>query len=305
MSNSSQENLLFNVSLPSFAVLLAAYNGEAWIGQQLDSILTQRSVNVRIFISVDRSTDSTLALCEQRASDDPRITVLPYGERFGCAGKNFYRLVADVDTSNFNFIAFADQDDVWLEDKLSRAADVLLSSEAKAYSGDVIAFWEDGKQELIKKSYPKAQYDHFFEAAGPGCTYVFTTLAYQVVKSFLIKHLEQCQGIALHDWLFYAICREAGFKWFIDDQPKMLYRQHQTNQIGANNNRRAYFGRLKTVLSKDNWYRDQVASMLDLFDKNREVNLSRHFFTFHFRQVRRRPRDQIAILIMALLGMFA
>lgn len=304
MSNPPNENLPSNGSLPSFAVLLAAYNGEAWICEQLDSILAQSAVNVSIFISVDRSTDSTLALCEQRASDDERITVLPYGERFGGAGKNFYRLVADVDTWKFDFIAFADQDDIWLGDKLSRAVDVLSSSGAKAYSSDVIAFWEDGKQEVIKKSYPQTQYDHFFEAAGPGCTYVFADQAYQVVRSFLIKHFELCQDIALHDWLFYAICREADLNWIIDDQPKMLYRQHHTNQIGTNNNWKAYLGRVKTVLSKDSWYRDQIASMLELFKKNHEVNLNRYFFTFHFRQVRRRPRDQIAILIMALLGMF-
>ena len=101
-------------SFPSFAVLLAACNGEAWIAEQINSILRQRSVNISIFISVDRSKDSTLALCEQWASEDPRISILPSGEQFGGAGKNFYRLVTEIDASSFDFLALSDQDDLWL-----------------------------------------------------------------------------------------------------------------------------------------------------------------------------------------------
>ena len=300
MSDAPRENIPYSDSCPRFAVLLAAYNGEAWIGEQLDSILAQCSVNVSIFISVDLSTDSTLALCKQRASENSRITVLPYGERFGGAGKNFYRLVADVNISSFDFFAFADQDDIWLEDKLSRAVDVLCFSGAEAYSSDVIAFWEDGSRKLVKKSYPQTQYDHFFEAAGPGCTYVFTNQGYQLVRSFLIENFSLCKNIALHDWLFYAICREAGLKWLIDDQPKMLYRQHQSNQIGTNNNWKAYFRRFKSLRSEDGWYKQQVLSIFGLFSDNSCLRFNRGYILRNFRELRRRPRDQIAIFFMAL-----
>lgn len=304
MHHPSYDDLGFGCTVPRFAVLLAAYNGESWISDQLDSILGQSAVNVSIFISVDRSTDATLALCEQRARADNRISILPYGDRFGSAGRNFYRLVADVETSHFDFVAFSDQDDLWLPDKLSRAVEVLSSSKAKVYSSDVIAFWKDGRQEILKKSHCQRRYDHFFEAAGPGCTYVFTQQAYLVVKAFMLEHLDHCQTIALHDWLFYAICRESGLPWVIDDQPKMLYRQHESNQIGSNSNWRAHASRFKTVLCKSSWYRRQVVSLVDLFHKREEVHLSKSFLILHFREVRRRPRDQIALLIMTLLGIF-
>ncbi|HAT7643703.1 TPA: glycosyltransferase, partial [Enterobacter asburiae] len=77
------------------AVLLAAYNGSKWVKQQIDSILKQSHVNVHIYISVDKSDDDTFELCKAYAEQDHRLTVLDYGERFGGAGPNFYRLIRD------------------------------------------------------------------------------------------------------------------------------------------------------------------------------------------------------------------
>lgn len=102
---------------PRFAVLLAAYNGMQWLPEQLDSILSQVGVDVTVYVSTDRSSDGTYAWVCDVADTDPRVVPLTYGEVFGGAAKNFFRLLRDVDLEPFDYIAFADQDDIWLPDK--------------------------------------------------------------------------------------------------------------------------------------------------------------------------------------------
>ena len=62
-------------SLPKIAILLATYNGASWLSEQLSSILASKGVDLTIFVSDDGSTDDTLALIQEYASD--RITILP------------------------------------------------------------------------------------------------------------------------------------------------------------------------------------------------------------------------------------
>ena len=93
------------------AVCLAAFNGVRWLAEQLDSILAQEGVAVTVFVSVDQSSDGTEQWIDARAQVDSRIVVLPHGERFGGAARNFFRLLRDVDFSGFDYVSFADQDD--------------------------------------------------------------------------------------------------------------------------------------------------------------------------------------------------
>jgi len=299
----NKESSVSSADLPTCAVLLAAYNGERWIDEQLDSILNQKGVLPTIFVSVDSSTDQTLKIIEHLASTDSRIKLLPYGERFGGAGKNFYRLIKDVDVANFNMVAFADQDDIWMPDKLAAAWEQLSHEGYAAYSSDVIAFWSDGRKSTIKKSYPQKRFDYLYEAAGPGCTYVFSASAFKSIKGFVSQNYEECGKVALHDWLIYAYCREHKQSWFIDNEPRMLYRQHESNQIGTNDNWRAYVKRLNHF--RRHWYRTQVISIARVCNSS-SVNLvsNRWFMIRNFYELRRRPRDVLALLIMTCLGLF-
>src|SRR5690606_18556225 len=132
-----------------------------------NSILGQVSVEVTVFVSVDVSTDGTERWIDQRALEDKRIVILPHGQHFGGAARNFFRLVRDIDFSSFDYVSFADQDDIWFEDKLMQAIDMLRESNATAYSGNVLAFWPDGRRMLIEKSQRQRKWDFLFEAAGP------------------------------------------------------------------------------------------------------------------------------------------
>ncbi|EFA8782167.1 glycosyltransferase, partial [Escherichia coli O105] len=192
------------------AILLAAYNGARWLEEQISSILQQTNVEVTIYVSIDLSNDETYLLVSKLALKEPRIIILPYGDIYGGAAKNFYRLICEVDYENYDYIALSDQDDVWRKNKLERACEFLKNNDF--YSSNVIAFWENGKQALITKSQDKVAFDHFFESAGPGCTFVFKREYALQLKRFLMIN-KHAMDVELHDWLIYAFARENNLKW--------------------------------------------------------------------------------------------
>ena len=286
------------------AVLLASYNGKQWIQEQVDSILDQVDADVEIFISVDLSNDKTYEWCQDLARKNSYIKVLPYGERFGGAAKNFYRLIRDVDFSYFDYIALSDQDDIWDSDKLHHAISVIEKDNLDGYSGNVTAFWSDGQERLVKKSFPQKRFDYFFEAAGPGCTYVFKQQAIQKFKKFLIKNWTKVNLVELHDWMIYAYFRSQGMKWKIDSRSLMRYRQHDNNQVGLNYGLKAYLIRSKKIKAK--WYRNEVQKIIYLLNgrSSQDISLKKLFLIKNFWHLRRRPRDAIFLLFIIIFQIF-
>ena len=288
---------------PSIAVLLAAYNGMEWIEEQVSSILSQKSISIEIFISVDLSNDKTHEWCQGLAGKNAHVKVLPYGEKFGGAAKNFFRLIRDVDFSCFDYVALSDQDDIWDSSKLHHAIRTIEQDSLDGYSSDVIAFWSNGREKLVKKSFPQKKFDYFFEAAGPGCTYVLKQQPTQKFKKFLIKNWENINCIESHDWLIYAFFRSRSMSWCIDSEPLMLYRQHESNQVGSNFGFLAYLKRIKMV--KSGWYRSEVRKISEIISINDDAfNLDIWFLIKNFYQLRRQNRDTFILLLMILLGFF-
>ncbi|MFO6418789.1 glycosyltransferase [Hylemonella sp. W303a] len=245
-------------------VLLASNDGVVWLPEQVESILAQQGVHVRLVISDDCSSDGTLFWLQQLAARDDRVTLLPDAGPFGSAALNFYRLLREADFMDTDYIAFADQDDVWYPDKLIRAVELMRQCGAAAASSNVNAFWPDGRHELVDKAQPQKLYDYLFEAAGPGCTYVLTSAFAQTVREtvaqFALGDATSLPGH--HDWLCYVLCRARGHKWVIDPKPSMNYRQHQRNEVGVNRGVRAARGRHAKIVS--GWYRQQVLGMVAL-----------------------------------------
>jgi rhamnosyltransferase len=291
-------------------VLLAAFNGEPWLAEQVLSILEQKCVDVHLYISLDKSDDSSMSICNKFCLEYKNVTLLPYGATFGGAGKNFYRLFIDVDISDYDFIALSDQDDVWNPDKLISSVDIL--SEYDGYSSNVIAFWEDGREVLINKAQEKKEWDYLFEAAGPGCTYVLRRDVAIKFKTWLIEHYDKVtHDIALHDWLIYAFCRHFGYRWFIDPRPGMRYRQHANNQVGTNNSISAAKKRL--LLIKGKWYRNQVTKIAEHLELQNlsmvkyglnKGYIGNLYLLFNVNQLRRRLRDRIALSFALLFNIF-
>jgi rhamnosyltransferase len=297
--------------LPKFAVGLAAYNGIRWIEEQVDSILAQIGVQVTIFVSVDLSTDGTETWVKERARREPRLILLPPAGRFGGAARNFYRLILDIDLDKFDYLSLADQDDIWFDDKLLRAHEQIRSRWVDVYSSNVLAFWPDGRERLIDKSQPQREWDFLFEAAGPGCTYVFKREVGQALQDLIRTHWEEVNRVWLHDWLFYAFSRVNGYGWFIDHRPGLRYRQHGSNQVGVNLGWCSLMGRLQKI--KSGWARNQCAQIASLagilenhsvrhaLGNGRRGNL---FLALHFRKARRSAAARIGFFFLCLLNLF-
>lgn len=235
---------------PRVAVLLAAYNGERYIKEQLETISSQKNVEVTLFISIDKSSDQTLDVIRSLKLDIS-VEILKYGERFGSAGKNFFRLIRETNFSGFDFIAFADQDDIWLENKLSCAISKLKETGADGYSSNVTAFWDNGKRRTVKKDYEQVAYDYLFESPGPGCTFVLkNNLAIAIQNQ--IRDCANTESLPwMHDWYIYSFSRYNRYRWVIDSKELMLYRQHENNEVGANSGLVSLFNRLKIILAGD------------------------------------------------------
>ncbi|WP_270793625.1 MULTISPECIES: glycosyltransferase [unclassified Aeromonas] len=291
-------------------VLVAAYNGESFLEEQVESILAQENVLVDLFIRLDPSADASVTIVKMLCSKYANVFSLPVSSPSGGAGQNFFKLIVSVDFDSYDYVAFADQDDIWPENKLAKA--IVKLQQYDCYSANVTAFWEDGREVLIDKAQPQREWDYLFEAAAPGCTYVFKREVAIKFKAWLVERYEQVgEDIALHDWLLYAFARSQGYSWFIDPEPMMLYRQHANNQVGANNSFGASKKRLHMIKSK--WYRNQctkIAEHLALhhlpivkygLNNGYVGNL---YLLFHINQLRRRLRDRVALSIALFFNLF-
>ena len=292
----------------NIAVLITTFNGMCWLEEQIDSILSQQNVFVMIFISIDPSTDGTESFCYRFAQENPRITVLPNIGRFGSAAPNFFRLLRDVNFSDFDYIAFADQDDIWHSDKLSRAVQMLTKHDCDGYSSNFTAFWPDGRKKLIDKAQPQVEWDYLFQSPGPGCTFVLTKKLAIELQAFVRNNKEPMSSVWQHDWFIYAFARSHNYKWYIDKYSSMLYRQHENNQVGVNTGYKAFLYRMRFVLS------GKALEQSVLFARlcglalhpfvNRWCDLSRSGFfylAFNAYKCRRKPSEKILFLLSCLL----
>ncbi|WP_211306500.1 glycosyltransferase [Photobacterium iliopiscarium] len=285
-------------------VLLAAYNGAEYIREQLDSILSQNSVEIDIYISLDLSTDSSIDIINSYINDNSNIYLLEYGCRYGSAGQNFFRLLMDVDFSKYDYISFSDQDDIWLSNKLSHAIEVIKSNNVDAVSSNVLAFWKDGREKLIKKDNPQVEYDYVFESSGPGCSFVLSKDLSVAIQRSLIDNKSIVNRLWLHDWYCYSFSRSNKYKWCIDSEALMLYRQHENNEVGANNGFLSIFNRLKTVLSGDAFKKVLIqADFIELTNKPIILLKENTFFSLiklamMANKCRRSKIDKIAFFIM-------
>ena len=237
-------------------ILLAAYNGEAFIREQISSIRNQECSDWDLFINIDRSNDRTLEIVTWFCKEDSRISILKADEKFGSAGKNFYDLLLNAPIGNYEFIAFSDQDDIWDPQKLSKGINVLRDSNYAGYSSSVTAVFPTGEKRYIDKSKSQRLVDYKFESAGPGCTYIFTRGVGYLVRRALLEMPTIRENLYYHDWLVYYVTRNAQLKWFIDHLSYIKYRQHTNNDTGANIGLDAALKRIK--LFRSGWYFDQV-----------------------------------------------
>ncbi len=288
-------------------ILLATHDGGRWLSEQLRTIYAQVGVSVRVVANDDQSADNTQAILEQWAASSGLEQLPGSGQRIGSGNRNFLRLIRSTDIGAADYVALADQDDIWRADKLARAIDRLELSGASAYSSNVEAFWPDGQSRMIRKSHRQKVWDHLFSSPGAGCTFVFRRDLFLEVQAWVAANIEALSGMWVHDWILYAYVRSRGQGWIIDDYVSMRYRQHDANVIGANLGLKAIKTRLARVLSGK--YRHDILSIAQVVGAPSRLTLAlmrlswrdRIWLLGHVHQFRRSLKEVVAMAILILL----
>lgn len=209
-------------------VLMSAYNGEAYIRQQIDSVLNQDvDAGLQLLVRDDGSGDATRAILEEYQSAGKLRWY--EGENLG-PERSFWHLLRNAPEADY--YAFCDQDDVWLPGKLSRAVAQLREKDAALYCSAFIA--TDAQLNPIEYHHsPLNQYTDYAHSliysTAAGCTFVFTN----DVRKTAMDYDMDAHPPMIHDWLLHKIVTITGGKMIFDPVGSIYYRQHGHNTIGA------------------------------------------------------------------------
>ena len=297
-------------------MLLATCNGSRWIGEQLETILSQQGVDLRIAIRDEGSIDATHQELARFAHHE-KVNIVTVPVASGSPARSFLSLISENPADTADFVAFSDQDDLWNPDKLARGCRMLGSNTAVAYSSATTAAWEDGRETLTAISGPPTATDFLFEGAGQGCTFVLTRDFYERVRHFVAGHTQMTDPVRYHDWLIYALARSWDLPWCFDLEPSMRYRQHAGNHTGARGSFRGVIRRLGMI--RRGWYRTQLEAIAGICriaapgndlvrGWHRELMGPRTWrrrlwiARFCLRGARRRRRDNMVAVLSALCG---
>ena len=210
---------------PCCAVFLSTYNGEKYVAQQIDSILNQSDVEVRLIIRDDGSTDSTKDIINSYR-DDPRVSV-KIGENVGY-GRSFLELLYSTE-AQYSCYAFSDQDDVWDSDKLIEGYKTLNhDTEPILYYCGQRIIDENGNNLCVDKSFERFTKCTFFSASKTnlirGCTMIWNNSLHKEI----LKYKPDMSKIREHDiWISWMALLLG--KLVYDDTPHMDYRQLESS----------------------------------------------------------------------------
>lgn len=302
---------------PRVLVLMATYNGYPWIQEQLESILSQKSVDIYVLIRDDGSDDGTLDLLKKNYYERENIEIRYSKKSGGSAGNNFRSLYTECDLTNFDYVALSDQDDIWQPDKIKNAILVLENNAADGYSSAVEAVWPNGRKKVIQQSQRKSRNDFLYEGCGQGCTCVVRVDVFKKTSDFCKSNPELVETLHYHDWLLYLLTRVYGYRWVFDKKSYVKYRQHNKNEIGVRSGIFSAFMRFQKI--RNGWLSKQIIAALKiaktanplftpenarLIKKYGKINyLARILLCNHiYMYGRRRHSDRLILVLAALVG---
>lgn len=232
-------------SLPVI-VLMSTYNGAQFVVEQLHSILKQLPTDGLLMIRDDGSTDRTVA--EISSVRDDRVSLV-CGENFGFA-RSFLTLLRDA-PSNADMVMFADQDDVWLPGKIDRARaalEVYRDFPALYCSAQMLTDANLRPAHATRRWSRRPCFENALtENIVTGCTAAMNSSA-----ASLIRRAGVPSRVQFHDWWLYLVVSAFGSVVY-DEESTILYRQHDSNQIGHGV---GFWGRQRRILrflSRHDW----------------------------------------------------
>ena len=223
------------MKLPHVSVLMSSYNGEKYIDEQIDSILCQKDVEVELMIRDDGSSDNTISICQKYANRYSNIKFYK-GKNIG-VGKSFMELLMKSITSDY--YSFADQDDVWMDDKLKRAIEKIEA----ATKNEIKPTLYTSNQTLVdEKLIPygmrfsgEPRHDLLQEVSAnkiSGCTMVLNKKLRDILIDSNYLPNDYFLNTRLHDTWIMLVANIMGSVIY-DNESRLLYRQHDCNVVGA------------------------------------------------------------------------
>lgn len=238
------------------AILLSTYNGELYLKEQIDSYFHQTYKDWQLFVRDDGSKDQTVNILKEYEHKYPdKIHIIDDIKANLGAGKSFMHLVASV---NADYYMFSDQDDLWLDFKIEKTLSKIQKME-KLYGENIgIGVFTDltvvdSNLNIIMPSlwkgddrHPEYVYDFYKQwtnrHASYGCTQMFNKSAKQLILPY-----RQFEGVmGAHDnWVEYILIKQGKYDYI--DTSTILYRQHNSNVVGANYGK-SYLYDIKTIV---------------------------------------------------------
>jgi glycosyltransferase involved in cell wall biosynthesis len=233
------------MTAPQIAIMLCTYNGASYLDEQLRSISRQTLADFIVIASDDGSTDATLAILEQAAAThlSGRLRIVE-GPHTG-VNANFLSVTAFAEPPA-PFIAYADQDDIWDDDKLERAMAWLSGIEPSRP-----ALYGTRTRLIDQHGADIGHSPHFTRPAGfanalvqnmfGGNTMVFNAAAWHALKQ------SNPANVVSHDWWTYIVVTAMGGAVRYEAEPSLSYRQHANNLVGANTSWTARLHRVRML----------------------------------------------------------
>lgn len=215
-------------------ILLATYNGEKYLREQIESILNQTYSNIRLIISDDGSIDRTIEIIREYEEKDKRVIGYFQEKNLGYV-KNFEFLLSKVENEIY---MLSDQDDYWLPEKVEHTYNRLKETDADLVFSDLEVVDENLKMiypsfndymklsRKIKKYINSYKLQYLYNCV-TGCTLMSKK---KFVK--LILPLPQVSKYAIHDtWIATTVANKGKVEYL--DEKTIKYRQHGNNQVGT------------------------------------------------------------------------
>lgn len=225
-------------------ILMAVYNGEAFLTEQIDSILRQDTDHWHLTISDDGSSDRSREIIQDYVGRNPeKIRQVISGQRFGNARDHFFWLMRNCEA---DYILFCDQDDVWHIDKVRKTLEALYKTEAEfGKSMPALVFTDqtvvDQDRQMIAPSMMELQQQNpnvkdyrtlLIKNVVTGCTVGINRALAVLANSCTVP-----QQTIMHDWWLALVASRFGKLVYLDEST-MEYRQHGKNSVGAKDVRR-------------------------------------------------------------------
>ena len=229
--------------MPEITILMCTYNGSRFLEEQLISIENQTFKNWNIIVSDDKSIDKTVKILKEFQIKWGREKMQIVNGPGNGLSKNFLSLLCNS-SSKSSYYAFADQDDIWDPNKLTKGIEFLSKEEpsnALLYCSRTKLI--DTKNNVIGNSPLFSKKPSIFNAlvqsiAG-GNTMIFNRKTFEIVS-----RIGTNDKIVSHDWLIYLIVTSVSGKVNYDKWTSVFYRQHENNKIGNN---MMFFSRIKRI----------------------------------------------------------